>query len=86
MNTKKKREIEIEFERVRIIYKRKNQVWCSGCQAETELVTAHEAEAIAEIGEAEIMRLANSGVLHTNQVNQKNLLICLKSLLNKGNC
>lgn len=85
MKPKKTREIRIEIERMRVIYKRKSNktVWCAGCQAEAEIVTVDEAKAIADIGDAELDRLVRNGLLHTNQADEKDLLICLNSLLNK---
>lgn len=74
---KKRTEILIEVERVRIIYQKNQQLirFCDKCTVETEFVT--EDEAFSIIG------IRPTDDLHTQFALDNNLIFCLKSIIEK---
>jgi len=81
-----KKEIIVEFERIRVIYNRRQNrpVRCDFCQSEVELLTLTEAGEIAGKDEQTVYEFVNRGKLHINRNSDNETLICLNSLLNTG--
>lgn len=81
MSEEKKKEIIIEFERVRVTCRRKNRYsgWCAACQSEVEYLTTFEAAFILNFSVQAI-----AGVFHEYAMRDGTLLICLNSLLDSG--
>lgn len=79
-----KKEIIVEFERVRVVYNRRENrfVRCNFCQSEVEVLTLAEASEIAEKDEQSVLEFVNQGKLHINQNSDGETLICLNSLMN----
>lgn len=79
---KKIREIEIEFERVRIVSNlKRSKINCENCSSEAEFITLSSALQIFETNEPMIAQLAKEKILHLRLGIGNELLICLPSLL-----
>ncbi|MBX7170084.1 MAG: hypothetical protein K1X72_03930 [Pyrinomonadaceae bacterium] len=80
--TKKIKEINIEYERVRVVSNlKKTKSRCSGCQTTAEFISIPIAIQIFEITESLISNLANQEIIHLRTGINNEILVCLQSLL-----
>lgn len=79
-----KKEIIVEFERIRVVYNRRENrfVRCDFCRTEVEVLTLTEAGEIAGKDERFVHKFISQGKLHISQNHNGETLVCLNSLLN----
>lgn len=83
---KKKKEIIIEVERVRVTCKRTNRYggWCQICRGQVEFLTALEAAVFLNVQLQTIARNLAAGAFHEHLLPDGTLLVCLNSILHDG--
>lgn len=81
----KRRTITVEIDRVVLISKRKSspRSWCAACAAETRMVSADQAAAVARVSSRMIYRMVEDDRLHFTETPEGRLFICLNSLSRK---
>ena len=74
--------ISVETERVVEIRRRgrPNEGWCEHCHTRTLMLTPEELAAIAGSGSSRVLRLIESGSLHSTRTEEGSLFVCLNSL------
>ncbi len=79
-----KKEIIVEFERIRVVYNRSENrfVRCNFCQSEVEVLTLTEARELTGKDENSVCEFVKQGKLHINKTADGETLICLNSLMN----
>jgi hypothetical protein len=86
MRKGRRTEITVETHRtLRIsVRSRRSRLFCPGCAAEVEMVSADVAARVAGLSEREVFRLVESGGLHHTGAPDGRLLVCLNALADKG--
>lgn len=79
---KKIREVNIEFERVRVISNlKKVKKNCETCGSNAEFISLPNASQIFEISESNILRQAYENSVHIEFEGENETLVCLASLM-----
>lgn len=81
---KKRTEITIEIDRVRLVNSRKSPaIWCDPCAALVRMLTVDEAAAVAGESSRAVYRRVETGELHFAETPEGRLFICLNSISRK---
>jgi hypothetical protein len=83
MKKTRRTKITVKTERLLVMGqgRRRVEVWCEACQAETRMIGVEEAALIAGLSQRTIFRWIEKGQLHFAETARGALLICLASLL-----
>ncbi|MCA1849650.1 MAG: hypothetical protein LC672_01015 [Acidobacteria bacterium] len=89
MGTKRRTEISIETDRLLVISRRRRRraavAQCTVCGPGAGMITVDEAATLARASAWMIYRLAGAGQLHFTETPEGSILICLRSLFQRGN-
>jgi hypothetical protein len=83
---KRRREVLIEIEREIVISSQQHHHrWCPICEAQVQMLTAHEAAKTMNTDEAMIFDEAHAGRLHYTATAEGRLLVCVTSVMERRN-